>query len=384
MLIAHISFIGWLHAIACLIAIPTGAYVLATRKGTKHHRVWGWWYVGAMLTLNVSAFFIYKFDIIPGNPPRLGSGTFGIFHWFAVATFLAVAIATFSALRQRGSVFWSHVHAQSILFSYFMLMGGLINEMFARIVVLRQLALSLSPQAANITQTVLLQAVQNLSTLLWLGAAFYFFRQVAKRHARLSGESFTIGYPLRYSGGVFTGSIGLAGIFLAFMGQPGLGFMLGLIPGIYFAARVRRLVEPIWGTPSPRQQMVGRLVIGAQVVLFTLLGSSGYFQRVPPLVAWETTAVLLGVSFLLMRWSHGPMMTWLGISVLAWQGAGVAIGLPIPLLAIGDGLLKMGFGLTMVEPLFTATPRQILQSPTRARISDGVAPASRNEASVTA
>ncbi|HJR55440.1 MAG TPA: DUF6609 family protein [Rhizomicrobium sp.] len=387
MLIAHITFIGWLHTIACLIALPAGAYVLAARKGTKRHRVWGWWYIGAMLTLNLSAFFIYKFDIIPGNPPRLGPGIFGIFHWFAVVTLLAIAIATFSALRQRGSAFWSHVHAQSILFSYFMLMGGLINEMFARVVALRELAMSLSPQAGNITQTLLLQSVQNSSTLIWLAAAFYFFRQVAKKHDRPRPETFTIGHPLRYSGGVFTGSIGLAGIVLAFMGQPGLGFMLGLIPGIFLAFRVRRLVEPVWGMPSPRQRKLGRLVIGAQVALFMLLGSSGYFQRVPPLMAWETTAILLGVSFLLMRWSHGPLMTWLGVSVLAWQGAGVAIGLPIPLLAIGDGLLKMGFGLTMVEPLLTAThPRQspTRQSPTLALISDGVAPASRSEASVTA
>jgi hypothetical protein len=56
--------------------------------------------------------------------------------------------------------------------------------------------------------------------------------------------------------------------------------------------------------------------------------------------------------------------------------------LPLPLLAIGDGLLKMGFGLAMAEPLLTVAGKA--QRPTLARISEGVAPASRSEASVTA
>ena len=381
MLISQVTPIGWLHAIASLIALASGAYVLIARKGTARHRFWGWWFVGAMVTLNLSAFFIYRFDVLPGRIGQAGAGIFGLFHWFAVVSLGSTLLATFSAMRQRGSAFWSHVHAQSMLITYYGLLGGLLNEMFARIVFLRELAFSISPRAHNILQTLLLQLLQNGLTLIWLGLMLYFLLKVAKAHRR-PRPSFTIGHPLRYSGGVFSGCIGLGGIAGAFAGTLGLGFMLGALAGLLLSVKLREQVEPIWGTPSPQQQKVRRLVIGGQIAIFMLLGGSGFFQKMPPLVISQAVIFIIGSSFLAMRWSHGPLMTWLGVSVLAWLGAGMALQLPVPLLAIGDGLLKIGFGLTMVEPLLTAT--RPLQSPTFALMSEGVAPASRSEASVTA
>jgi uncharacterized membrane protein len=380
MLIAQVTLIGWLHTIACLIALPAGAYVLAGRKGTQRHRTVGWWYIAAMVVLNVSVFFVYKFDIIPGRTSRFGPGIFGMFHWFAVAALASVALATFSATRQRGSTLWSHVHAQSILGSYYGLTGGLINEMFARIVALRTLALQLSPHARNVTQTLLVQGAQTVSMLLWLGLALYFFLQVQKKFRKLNADAFTIGYPQRYNGGLFSACIGLGGIAGAFTGMLGWGFIIGAATGLFLSTRARRLVAPVWGTPSPQQQRVRLLVIGAEFAIFMALGSTGFFQRQPELVTTEVTILIVGLGFLGMRWSHGPIMAWLGLSVLAWLGAGMALHLPLQLLAIGDGLIKLGFGFAMSEALLTLSP----QRPTRALMSEGVAPASRNEASVTA
>ena len=65
---------------------------------------------------------------------------------------LAVALAIFAASRQRKAV-WAHVHAQAMLFSYYLLVGGLINEMLVRVTVLRNLALAISPGAGNPANT---------------------------------------------------------------------------------------------------------------------------------------------------------------------------------------------------------------------------------------
>ncbi|GEM_PF-978115 len=378
MLISNISLIGWLHTIACLIALSAGAYLLAARKGTRRHRRLGWWYAGAMLMLNLSVFFIYRFDVVPGTG-QAGPGHFGLFHWFAVIALASVALALFAASRQRGSATWGHVHAQAMLGSYYGLIGGLVNEMFARILPLRTLALQWTPHAANVTRTALVGMAQIAAMLLWFGLVAVFFFQVARRHRRIDPDAFTIGHPLRYGGGVFAACVGIGGIIGAFTNYLGWGFILGAAAGFFLAARVRRLVAPVWGTPSAQQNKIRTIALGLEIAIFMLLGSSGFFQSVPRPVAWETNIVVVGTYFLLLRGSHGPMMTWLGLSVLAWLGVGMTLHLPLPLIAIGDGLLKLGFGFAMAEPMLFA-----VQSSSRALMSEGVAPDSRNAASVTA
>lgn len=180
MLISNISLLGWLHTIACLVALFSGAYVLFARKGTRRHRQLGWWYAGAMVVLNLSVLAIYRFDIVPATG-QSGAGHFGIFHWFAVAALASVLIAVFAAARQRRSRLWSHVHAQAMLGSYYGLIGGLINEMFARITVLRDLALHMSPHAGNITRAGLVGMVQSAAMLAWLLLAVWFHAEVRRR-----------------------------------------------------------------------------------------------------------------------------------------------------------------------------------------------------------
>jgi uncharacterized membrane protein len=179
MLIANISAMGWIHTIACLIALAAGGYVLAGRKGTRRHRRIGWWYVMSMLVLNLSILAVYNFDIVPGAGQ--GPGRFGIFHWMTLATLLATVLAVIGAVRQRHSRVWAHVHAQAMLFSYYMLVGGLINELAVRILPLRATVMQVSPHASNPAQTLPVQMAQSLGILVWLVLIVVFTIQVERR-----------------------------------------------------------------------------------------------------------------------------------------------------------------------------------------------------------
>ena len=146
MILSNIVFLGWLHAFACLVALAAGGTVLLARKGTPRHRLLGYWYAGAMLVLNLSIMGVYRFDIRPGARPQTGSHIFGVFHWMAVVTLAAAALGVFAASRQN-RIAWAHVHAQAMLFSYYLLVSGLINQLFVRVVAVRELAMRISPHA---------------------------------------------------------------------------------------------------------------------------------------------------------------------------------------------------------------------------------------------
>lgn len=139
MQVSDILPIGWVHTIACVIAIATGAWNMAARKGTPGHRTVGTVFMLSMIVLNITVFAIYKFDIESFQPFKGGPNTFGIFHWFAVITLVFIAIGWFAATRQN-SAFWAYVHPLMMVLSYYMLLGGGINELFLRIDFLRDLA----------------------------------------------------------------------------------------------------------------------------------------------------------------------------------------------------------------------------------------------------
>src|SRR3954469_9552690 len=101
MVLTGISLLGWVHSFACLLAIFAGATVLGARKGTRRHRHWGWLYALAMLAQSFLVMGVYRFDIIPGPYAKPGPHIFGFFHWGSVLTLAAIAVALFSAPRQR-------------------------------------------------------------------------------------------------------------------------------------------------------------------------------------------------------------------------------------------------------------------------------------------
>jgi len=137
--VADITPIGWIHTLACLVAIVAGALNLAAEKGTAQHRAVGRLYVWSMIVLNLSAFGIFRFDVAQFRPLVAGPHVFGLFHWFAVAGLVLVLIGRYAALRQ-DKAFWAYLHPIAMVLSYYDLIGGGVNEVFARIDVFRALA----------------------------------------------------------------------------------------------------------------------------------------------------------------------------------------------------------------------------------------------------
>jgi len=180
----NISLMGWLHTIACLIALCAGAYVLSASKGTPRHRKLGWWYVGAMVALNLSVLTVYSHDFVPGRPP--GPGNFGFFHWLTIVTLLTTVLAVVAGMRQRGSRFWAHTHAQAMLFSYYMLVGGLINELIVRVVPLRAWIVRTFPHPVNPAANPAVGMVQLAAMLLWLALVVRFAVKVTRMTRRWS------------------------------------------------------------------------------------------------------------------------------------------------------------------------------------------------------
>ena len=349
MLLTGISLLGWLHSLACMIAIVAGTHVLWAPKGTPSHRKWGWWYAAAMIVQSLLVMGLYNFDFIPGQRAKPGPHVFGFFHVGALIAMAAIALALFGARRQHKSLLWALVHAQAMLFSYYLLISALINELFARIVPLRHYALALSPHAATIINTGLVRYAQLAWMVVWALAAIWVAQKIASR--RRPPER-TVGYPMRYSGGAFVACVGLGIVLGAIAGMLFWGFLIGVGAGIAMARRASRLVKPRWGSPSLIQGRAMALAVTLEFAAFQILGGGGFFAQMARATAWETGLAIVGFHFLLMRWSHGRWMAVLGLSVLVWLGAAIWLRLPLQLVALGDGLLKLAVGAVMAWPLF--------------------------------
>lgn len=149
----NISIIGWIHTIACVFAMLAGAVALFAVKGSVDHKKWGHWYVYTMLATNVSALMIYP------------NGEFNIFHWMAVGTLAALFLGWYAAPRQR-SLTWANTHLSCMIWSYYMLYGGLINESFLRIPALREYSPFFGSEGAIFGMTQML--VMLVFIVLWL------------------------------------------------------------------------------------------------------------------------------------------------------------------------------------------------------------------------
>ncbi len=351
MSLTGISLLGGLHALVCIFALVTGAYLLWAPKGTRHHRFWGRCYAAAMVAQSLLVMAVYNFDFIPGQKAKPGPNTFGFFHVGSLLTMAAVALALVGARRQRQSLLWALVHAQAMLYTYYLLISALINEVFGRVNLLRHYALALSPHSTTTVTTALVRYAQLAGMAVWALAAIWFAWKVAGQ--RRPPER-TIGYPMRYSGGAFVACVGLGIASGAIAGMLLWGFLAGAATGIAVARRASQFTKPRWGSPSVAQGQAMAFAVTLEFALFQILGGGGFFAQMSRAAAWETGLAIVGFHFLLMRWSHGRLIVFLGLSVLAWLGTAIWLHLPLQLVAVGDGLLKIGFGAAMAWPLLSA------------------------------
>jgi uncharacterized membrane protein len=123
-----LSLLGWTHALACLCALAAGAIMLVGPKGTSRHRSIGRLYLMAMLATNLTALGIYRRDM------------FYFPHWFAVAALAAITVGFICVRTRRPRTYWLNAHLTCMVASYYMLIGGGVNEVFLRVGVLHAMA----------------------------------------------------------------------------------------------------------------------------------------------------------------------------------------------------------------------------------------------------
>ena len=132
------SVVGGLHTAACVVALALGAWLIAARKGTPRHRRLGDWYVGALLFASVSSLTIYT------------RHAFTAAHGFAVMA-IVTAAGGFALGRWHGrGAAWRYGHLTCMLLSYYVLVGGGVNEVFLRVSALRPIFFH-RPQVVAIT-----------------------------------------------------------------------------------------------------------------------------------------------------------------------------------------------------------------------------------------
>lgn len=120
-----LGFTGLLHTLASSYALLAGAAVLWRAKGGSAHQLLGKHYVGAALLANITALFIYRL------------GGFNFFHVLALLTLTCLGVAFAAARKQWPRKHWLRVHLTAIVISYYLMLGGLVNEAFARLPFLR-------------------------------------------------------------------------------------------------------------------------------------------------------------------------------------------------------------------------------------------------------
>lgn len=86
------SFAIQLHAFAALAAFALGLVQFARRKGTFSHRTFGWIWVGLMLVVAVSSFWISEIKLW---------GSWSPIHLLSVFTLINLPLAVWMARRHR-------------------------------------------------------------------------------------------------------------------------------------------------------------------------------------------------------------------------------------------------------------------------------------------
>jgi len=133
------SAIGWIHLVASVASVVLGAVVLRrVPKGGRQHRQLGWAYVVAMVTVNATAFMIYRLF-----------GGFGPFHVAAIISIAGIVAGTLSARRARRAgqaqqelqrAHLVEVHYWWMTFSYVGLIAALASEAITRLPATRAMA----------------------------------------------------------------------------------------------------------------------------------------------------------------------------------------------------------------------------------------------------
>ena len=123
-----IDSIAAVHVISSVFAMAIGLPILVAKKSDRAHTRRGRQFVIAMVILNVTALFIYCYD------------GFFLPHWFAVVS-LPIILAGFWLARHKPFRNWQRGHIFCMVFSYYLLLAGAVNEAFLHLPVFDDLTL---------------------------------------------------------------------------------------------------------------------------------------------------------------------------------------------------------------------------------------------------
>lgn len=111
-----------IHAANGVIALITGPFALYSRKYSTTHKVIGYVWFTAMLTVAVTAFFIHSFAVI---------GPFSPLHLFAVSSILTLAFSFWQVRKGNNS---AHRDSLRSLYWYGLCLASLANFLPERMV----------------------------------------------------------------------------------------------------------------------------------------------------------------------------------------------------------------------------------------------------------
>jgi len=127
------ELISWTHIISATLSLIFGAIVLFGKKGDLKHQKLGIYYFYAMLLNNLTALVILN-----------AFGKWFFPHWLAVAC-LIVIIPGIVAVKRKSTKHWLKIHIICLVISYYLLIGGAINEAFLHIESLRPYIINNDP-----------------------------------------------------------------------------------------------------------------------------------------------------------------------------------------------------------------------------------------------
>lgn len=116
------SHLGWFYLIMALLAMITGAFVLAAPKGTRLHRKAGYSYVFAMILVCGSALGIYNL-----------TGRFGLFHVMAIISSLTLALGMIPLFLKKLPRKSKAVHLWFMYYSVLGLYAAFASELSVRL-----------------------------------------------------------------------------------------------------------------------------------------------------------------------------------------------------------------------------------------------------------
>jgi uncharacterized membrane protein len=122
----NLTLVGWVHTVACLVAMLAFVPVMLARKGGRRHRMSGRVYAVAYVGVCVTSLGIY------------GQQRFWFPHWLAIGG-LTVLLIGYLAVRFKPRA-WRYIHLSAMLLSAYNLFGGAVNEVYLRVRPLRTLA----------------------------------------------------------------------------------------------------------------------------------------------------------------------------------------------------------------------------------------------------